>query len=102
MAWLKVSGIKKKERESFTIKDIFFTQDRFQKIAIVGETGSGKTTLLKMIAGLVQPDAGEISFEREKVAGPYEKLIPGHPGIGYLSQHFELRNNYRVEEELEA
>lgn len=34
--------------------------------------------------------------------GPYEKLIPGHPGIAYLSQHFELRNNYRVEEELEA
>ncbi|MEO7530643.1 MAG: ATP-binding cassette domain-containing protein, partial [Sediminibacterium sp.] len=30
--------------------------------------------------------------------GPLDQLIPGHPGIGYLSQHFELRNNYRVEE----
>ncbi len=102
MALLTVSGISKQENGRFTVKDIFFTQEPFQKIAIAGETGSGKTTLLKMIAGLIQPDAGEIRFENKRVMGPYEKLIPGHPGIAYLSQHFELRNNYRVEEELES
>lgn len=102
MALLRVSGISKREKEKFTVKNIHFTQQPFQKIAIAGETGSGKTTLLRMVAGLVQPDAGEIQFEDKRVVGPYEKLIPGHPGIAYLSQHFELRNNYRVEEELEA
>ena len=102
MALLTVSGISKKENGKFIVNDINFTQEPFQKIAIAGETGSGKTTLLKMIAGLVQPDAGEIIFENKRVLGPYEKLIPGHRGIAYLSQHFELRNNYRVEEELEA
>lgn len=55
-----------------------------------------------MIAGLMQPDSGEIIFEGSRVLGPLEKLLPGHPRIAYLSQHFELRNNYRVEEELEA
>jgi len=102
MALLTVSAIAKKEKEQYTVKDISFTQKSLQKIAIAGETGSGKTTLLKMIAGLVQPDAGEIIFEQERVVGPYEKLLPGHPRIGYLSQYFELRNNYRVEEELES
>ena len=102
MALLTVSGLTKEERGKAIVKDINFTQPVFQKIAVAGETGSGKTTLLKMIAGLIQPDAGEIRFENRRVAGPYEKLIPGHPGIAYLSQHFELRNNYRVEEELEA
>ena len=102
MALLTVSGLGKSEKGKFIVKDINFTQQSFQKIAIAGETGSGKTTLLKMIAGLVQPDTGEIQFENKRVVGPYEKLIPGHPGIAYLSQHFELRNNYRVEEELEA
>ena len=55
-----------------------------------------------MIAGLVQPqaDGGKVVFENRKVVGPDEKLVPGHPGIAYLSQHFELRNNYRVEEVL--
>ena len=65
------------------------------------ETGSGKTTLLKLIAGLAQPDTGEVYFNDEKVLGPWEQLIPGHKGIGYLSQHFELRKNYWVGDFLE-
>jgi len=98
MALLQVSGVSKKEKEIFTVKDISFTQQPFQKIAIAGETGSGKTTLLKMIAGLVQPDAGELLFEGKKVRGPNDQLIPGQAGIAFLSQDFELRNNYHVHE----
>jgi ABC-type sugar transport system ATPase subunit len=77
---------------------ISFTQQKAQKLAIAGETGSGKSTLLKMIAGLAQPAEGEIRFGGERVLGPQERLVPGQPGIAYLSQHFELWNNYRVEE----
>ncbi|HEX7903531.1 MAG TPA: ABC transporter ATP-binding protein [Chitinophagaceae bacterium] len=102
MALLTVSGVSRQENGSFVVKDIHFVQQRFQKIAIAGETGSGKTTLLKMIAGLIQPTTGEIRLNDERVEGPLEKLLPGHPAIAYLSQHFELRNNYRVEEELES
>ncbi|MBP9102848.1 MAG: ABC transporter ATP-binding protein [Chitinophagaceae bacterium] len=102
MALLEVVGAGKKEKENFTVKDINFSQQPLEKIAIAGETGSGKTTLLKMIGGLAQPDEGNIYFEGERVLGPLERLLPGHPQIAYLSQHFELRNNYRVEEELES
>jgi len=102
MVLLEVRGISKLENEKYTAKDISFAQQPSQKIAVAGETGSGKTTLLKMIAGLIQPDAGAIYFENKKVLGPFEKLLPGHPSIAFLSQHFELRNNYRVEEELES
>ncbi len=83
------------------LSDISFTQQALQNIAIAGESGTGKTTLLRIIAGLFQPLSGEVIFDGEKVAGPDEKLIPGHPQIAYISQHFELRNNYRVEEELD-
>lgn len=102
MVLLDVCGIGKEEKTGFSVKDIHFSQEQYQQIAIVGETGSGKTSLLKMIGGLMQPDTGEIIFEGTRVRGPLEKLLPGHPRIAYLSQHFELRNNYRVEEELEA
>ncbi|MRG48581.1 ATP-binding cassette domain-containing protein [Chitinophaga sp. SYP-B3965] len=98
MNLLTVSDIQKKEGEDFALKGISFTQQPFYNIAITGESGSGKSTLMKIIAGLVQPDSGEVHFEDQKVKGPNDKLIPGHPGIAYLSQHFELRNNYRVEE----
>ncbi|WP_282456579.1 ATP-binding cassette domain-containing protein [Chitinophaga sedimenti] len=70
------------------------------KIAIAGESGSGKSTLLKIVAGLGQATSGQVWFNGKKVKGIHEKLMPGHPGIAYLSQHYELRNNYRVEEEL--
>lgn len=69
-----------------------------QQVAIAGESGAGKTTLLKMISGYVQPDSGQVLFEGKRVPGPLEQLLPGHPRIGYLSQQYELRNNYRVEE----
>jgi iron(III) transport system ATP-binding protein len=102
MVLLQVSGIGKKENGSYIVEDINFTQNARQKIAIAGETGSGKTTLLKMIGGLVQPDEGEALLYGQRIPGPFEKLLPGHPAIAYHSQYFELRNNYRVEEELES
>jgi ABC-type sugar transport system ATPase subunit len=82
----------------FAIEDINFTQNKFQKIALIGETGSGKSTLLKTIAGFIQPKSGEILFNGKKVMGPDWQLVAGEKGIAYLSQHFELRNNYRMEE----
>lgn len=102
MRFLEVSGLSRKESGRVILYPIHFTQQPLEKIAIAGETGCGKTTLLKLIAGLLQPDEGMIYFEGERVRGAAEKLIPGHPRIAYLSQHFELRNNYRVAEELEA
>jgi ABC-type sugar transport system ATPase subunit len=83
------------------LKDCEFVLVRGQRLAIAGETGSGKSTLLKTIGGLVAPKKGSVYFEGARVAGPLERLIPGEPGIAYLSQHFELWHNYRVEEVLD-
>jgi ABC-type sugar transport system ATPase subunit len=98
MAFLAINEITKIEQGRAIVQPISFKQEKYQRIGIAGETGSGKSTLLKMIAGLIQPDGGEVFFEGTKVLGPLDQLLPGHPKIGYLSQHFELRNNYRVEE----
>ncbi|HVW58386.1 MAG TPA: ABC transporter ATP-binding protein [Puia sp.] len=78
-----------------------FTQAKGRKIAVAGETGSGKTTLLKTIAGLAQPGKGKVLFEGQRVLGPAEKLVPGHPGVAYLSQQFELPQHLRIEQVLE-
>ncbi|WP_333819600.1 ABC transporter ATP-binding protein [Ohtaekwangia sp.] len=103
MAFIQVSGICKygETENDLVLKDISFSQQRLQRVAIAGETGSGKSTLLKIIAGLIQPDAGEVKFENQPVQGPAERLVPGHPGIAYLSQHFELPKFLRVEQVLE-
>jgi ABC-type sugar transport system ATPase subunit len=97
MSLLSVSRVSKRDGSRFLLSDISFTQKAGQKIAIAGETGSGKSTLLKAIAGLVQPDAGEVLFEQQRVLGPDERLIPGHKYIAYLPQQFELPRFYTVE-----
>jgi len=98
MEFVEVQRLEKKIGDSFHLRPISFCLRQQKRLAIAGATGSGKSTLLKMIAGLEQPDTGDVYLQGERVAGPAEKLIPGHPRIAYLSQHFELRHHYRVEE----
>lgn len=100
MAFLKLSGVSKQAGDDLLLSNITFSQRKLQNIAIAGETGAGKSTLLRMIAGLEQPDKGEIIFENRKVIGPGEQLVPGNPGIAYLSQQFELQKFLRVEQVL--
>jgi ABC-type sulfate/molybdate transport systems ATPase subunit len=97
MEFLQVADI---DARGGALQGISFIQHRRQRIAVAGATGSGKSTLLKVIAGLQQPDRGSVLFEGRRVLGPAERLVPGHPDIAYLSQDFELRNNYRVAEVL--
>ena len=101
MEFLLAEEISRKEQSGTVLHKISFTVEQHKKIAIIGETGSGKSTLLKIISGHAQPETGRVFYQGNKVLGPNEQLIPGHPGIAYLSQHFELRNNYFVHEILD-
>ena len=98
MALLEVQQISKTGPDRIIVDDISFKQDALQKIAITGESGAGKSTLLKMISAHVQPDSGTVIFNGERVTGPEEKLLAGHKDIAYLSQHYELHNNYVVKD----
>ena len=60
-------------------------------VAIVGPSGCGKSTILSLIAGLLKPESGDITFYTED---PHDKK----PGIGYMLQRdhlFEWRSVYR-------
>ena len=91
MTLLRLTNISKEGLGEFRLQAITFTQQKGQKIAISGETGSGKSTLLKIIAGIEPPDSGEIFFKEDSIIHAAENLIPGHPGIAYLTQDFELQ-----------
>ena len=56
--------------------DVDVAVDRGSRVAILGLNGAGKTTLLRMLAGLLQPDTGEV--------------VPGHGlRLGYYAQEHE-------------
>ncbi len=96
--FLKVKGVEKKLPDRILLDKVDFDLQKSEKLGIVGETGSGKTTLLKIIGGLIQPSSGDVFFKDERVLGPEDQLIAGHPSIGYLSQHFELPKFITVED----
>ena len=65
------------------LKNINLTVEEGEFIAIVGFTGSGKTTLINLIAGLIEPDQGEILLKGEKITGP-------GPDRGVVFQNYSL------------
>ncbi len=65
------------------LKNINLTIEEGEFIAIVGFTGSGKTTLISLIAGLIEPDEGEILLKGKKITGP-------GPDRGVVFQNYSL------------
>ena len=82
------------------LSDVSFDLKESEFIGVVGESGSGKTTLLKIIAGLIDPNEGNVFFENEKVKGPAELLIPGHDEIKLVNQDFSLDLYHTVRENI--
>jgi sulfate transport system ATP-binding protein len=61
-------------------------------VALLGPSGSGKTTLLRIIAGLEEPDTGEILFHGEDVV----RRKVGDRQVGFVFQHYALFRNMSV------
>jgi ABC-type uncharacterized transport system ATPase subunit len=57
--------------------------------ALLGENGAGKTTAMKMLAGILQPDAGEIELQGETVT-LRDRRDGARRGVGMVQQHFGL------------
>ena len=74
MAYLELKNVSKSYGEgknrTEVLSNINLTIEEGEFVAIVGFTGSGKTTLVNMIAGLLEPDSGEILFKGNPVEGP--------------------------------
>lgn len=56
----KVIEIKKSFKNKEVLKDVSFTVEEGDKVALLGNNGAGKSTLLKIIAGQLQANAGRI------------------------------------------
>lgn len=87
---LDIQNISFSYTENPVIKNISFSIEKGQNIAIIGESGCGKSTLLKLIYGLYDLDEGKIFYGDKPILGPKFNLIPGMPYMKYLAQDFDL------------
>jgi phosphonate transport system ATP-binding protein len=73
------------------LKDVTFTVDADDFLAIIGPSGSGKSTLIRCVNRLVEPSAGEIRFNgRDILKLPQSELRGVRRNIGMIFQEFNL------------
>jgi ATP-binding cassette subfamily F protein 3 len=57
---IDVSGVSKRYGDKQVFKDISFSLQRGEKMAVVGVNGAGKSTLIRILAGIIEPDSGQV------------------------------------------
>ncbi|MFS0781171.1 sulfate/molybdate ABC transporter ATP-binding protein [Bacillus sp. 1P06AnD] len=65
-------------------------------VALLGPSGSGKTSLLRIIAGLEQPDEGNVLFDSRDLT----HLGLGQREVGFVFQHYALFRNMTIYENI--
>ncbi|MFZ2503393.1 MAG: ATP-binding cassette domain-containing protein [Nocardioides sp.] len=92
---LSLTGINKRFGAVQVLTDIHLEVNAGEVVALVGDNGAGKSTLVKIIAGVYQPDSGEMEFAGRKVsvAGPSEAQALG---IATVYQDLALCDNLDV------
>ena len=106
MAILEVKNLQKSFGKTEVLKDISFSLEKGEVLAIIGSSGSGKTTLLRCLNFLETHDAGEIIVngevlsygEKEKISD--EKLRENRLHFGLVFQNFNLFPQYTVTENI--
>ena len=97
MAILEVINIKKKFGSNLVLKDVSFSLEEGQVLAIIGSSGSGKTTLLRCLNFLETPDSGEIFVNGKQLLSQSEEEIrQNRLHFGLVFQNFNLFPQYTV------
>lgn len=82
------------------VRNVSLTLAAGQIMALVGASGSGKSTLLHLMAALLDADRGEVQLDGERIAGPKEVLVAGHPQIRLVPQEYQLMPNVTIRENI--
>lgn len=96
---LKVSGIAKSYGKKVVLRDISFSAEQGECVAIAGKNGCGKSTLLSILAGTLKPGTGEFhAFSQDIFRNPRERerLIGYVPQENPLIPELTARDNLRL------
>jgi iron(III) transport system ATP-binding protein len=91
MQVIKVTGLGKDYGVVPATRDVSFTVNEGEIVAIIGSSGCGKTTTLRMIAGLENLTFGQIEIDGKVVAAEGKPAVPTeHRNIGMVFQSYAL------------
>ena len=108
MSILQVSGLKKVYTTRFggsrveALRNVTFTAEQGEYVAIMGESGSGKTTLLNILAALDRPTAGTVELDGRELGTVREGEAAAfrRDNLGFVFQEFNLLDTFTLEDNI--
>ena len=105
---LEVSALKKVYTTRFgghqveALKNVNFSVDAGEYVAVMGESGSGKTTLLNILAALDRPTSGSVLLEGRELGNIHESEIAAwrRDNLGFVFQEFNLLDTFTLEDNI--
>ena len=108
MSILEVKGLKKTYTTRFggnqvqALKNVSFSVEEGEYVAIMGESGSGKTTLLNILAALDKPTGGTVLLDGRNLADIRESAMAEfrRDNLGFVFQDFNLLDTHTLFENI--
>ena len=85
---LDVQGVNVRYNGRVALEEITFHLHESERVAVVGPNGAGKSTLFKVVAGVLQPNSGEVNI--------FGSRPRGHVCIAYIPQRSQVDWNFPV------
>jgi len=96
---LEVDQLQMRFHQTAVLRDISFSVERGETLAVIGESGCGKTVLLKAIIGLIWPTGGRVLFEGKDMAKLSPKdLAMERTRFGFVFQQAALFDSMTIGE----
>ena len=103
MSILEVKGLKKIYSTRFeALRNVNFTVEEGEYVAVMGESGSGKTTLLNILAALDKPTNGNVVLDGRDLSKIKEKDVAAfrRDNLGFVFQDFNLLDTFTLEDNI--
>ena len=108
MSLLEVRHLKKVYTTRFggnqveALRNVNFTVEAGEYVAIMGESGSGKTTLLNILAALDRPTSGEILLNGKSLSKISQNKLAAfrRDNLGFVFQDFNLLDTFSIQDNI--